>query len=119
MTPYTAPPQSDPWKYATWKLANPALGDFRSLRGRQALGPVGRNACLLRRLSWRRYILNQRVDASAPFLNMALWEANSANGYDIRDLKGRPCYAGLDLGATKDMTALHLGLRRRRRRLST
>ena len=28
--------------------------------------------------------------------------------YDLRDLKGRPCYAGLDLGATKDMTALVL-----------
>ena len=59
-------------------------------------------------MSFRNYILNQRVDASAPFLNMMLWEANSANEYDIRDLKGRPCYAGLDLGATKDMTALVL-----------
>ena len=59
-------------------------------------------------MSFRSYILNQRVDASAPFLNMMLWEANSANEYDIRDLKGRPCYAGLDLGATKDMTALVL-----------
>jgi phage terminase large subunit-like protein len=39
---------------------------------------------------------------------MMLWEENSANQYDIRDLKGRPCYAGLDLGATKDMTALVL-----------
>ena len=27
---------------------------------------------------------------------------------DIINLKGRPCYAGLDLGATKDMTALVL-----------
>ena len=35
-------------------------------------------------------------------------EANGNNEYDIRDLKGRPCYAGLDLGATKDMTALVL-----------
>jgi phage terminase large subunit-like protein len=26
----------------------------------------------------------------------------------VRDLKGRECYAGLDLGATKDMTALVL-----------
>ena len=31
LTLYTAPPESDPWKFATWKLANPALGDFRSL----------------------------------------------------------------------------------------
>ena len=59
-------------------------------------------------MSFRNYILNQRVDTSAPFLNMMLWEENSANEYDIRELKGRPCYAGLDLGATKDMTALVL-----------
>ena len=31
LTLYTAPPEADPWKLATWKLANPALGDFRSL----------------------------------------------------------------------------------------
>jgi phage terminase large subunit-like protein len=107
LTLYTAPPESDPWKFTTWKLANPALGDFRSLED------VKRLALQAQRLpasgmSFRRYILNQRVDASAPFLNMMLWEENSANQYDIRDLKGRPCYAGLDLGATKDMTALVL-----------
>jgi phage terminase large subunit-like protein len=39
---------------------------------------------------------------------MMLWEANGANEYDLRALKGRPCYAGLDLGATRDMTALVL-----------
>ena len=31
LTLYTAPPEADPWKLATWKMANPALGDFRSL----------------------------------------------------------------------------------------
>jgi phage terminase large subunit-like protein len=107
LTLYTAPPESDPWKFTTWKLANPALGDFRSLED------VKRLALQAQRMpasgmSFRRYILNQRVDASAPFLNMVLWGANSANEYDIRDLKGRQCYAGLDLGATKDMTALVL-----------
>jgi phage terminase large subunit-like protein len=101
LTLYTALPESDPWKFTTWKLANPALGDFRSLALQAQRMPASG-------MSFRRYILNQRVDASAPFLNMTLWEANSANEYDIRDLKGRPCYAGLDLGATKDMTALVL-----------
>ena len=31
LTLYTAPPEADPWKPATWRKANPALGDFRSL----------------------------------------------------------------------------------------
>ena len=107
LTLYTAPPESDPWKFATWKLANPALGDFRSLEDVKRLA-LQAQRMPASAMSFRNYILNQRVDTSAPFLNMMLWEANSANEYDIRDLKGRPCYAGLDLGATKDMTALVL-----------
>jgi phage terminase large subunit-like protein len=107
LTLYTAPPEADPWKLATWKLANPALGDFRSLEDVKRLALLGQRMPASA-MSFRNYILNQRVDTSAPFLNMMLWEANSANEYDIRDLKGRQCYAGLDLGATKDMTALVL-----------
>jgi phage terminase large subunit-like protein len=107
LTLYTAPPESDPWKFATWKLANPALGDFRSLEDVKRLATLGQRVPSSA-MSFRRYVLNQRVDASAPFLNMMLWEENSGNEYDIHDLKGRQCFAGLDLGATKDMTALVL-----------
>ena len=78
LTLYTAPPEADPWKYATWKLANPALGDFRSLED------VKRLALQAQRmpasgLSFRRFILNQRVDTTAQFLNMATWKANGEN----------------------------------------
>jgi phage terminase large subunit-like protein len=31
LTLYAASPESDPWKLETWRQANPALGDFRSL----------------------------------------------------------------------------------------
>ena len=41
LTLYTAPPESDPWKFATWKLANPALGDFRSLEDVKRLAMLG------------------------------------------------------------------------------
>ena len=107
LTLYTAPPEADPWQLATWKLANPALGDFRSLPD------VKRLALQAQRMppsemSFRNLILNQRCDTTAPFLNMTLWKAGGDNVYDIRNLKGRPCYAGLDLGATRDMTALVL-----------
>ena len=80
---------------------------FPVVRGREAVAlQAQRMPASADELS--QYVLNQRVDTSAPFLNMMLWEANARNEYDIRDLKGRPCYAGLDLGATKDMTALVL-----------
>ncbi len=57
--------------------------------------------------SFRNLILNQRVDATSQFITMATWKACDAP-VDISMLKGRPCFAGLDLGATRDMTALVL-----------
>jgi phage terminase large subunit-like protein len=92
---------------ATWKKANPALGDFRSL------DDVKRLALQAQRMpsaetSFKNLILNQRCDAAARFVDMAMWKACGDCVGDIADRKGRLCYAGLDLGATKDMTALVL-----------
>jgi phage terminase large subunit-like protein len=58
--------------------------------------------------SFRNLILNQRIDTTAQFLNMAAWKACGENEILVDGLNGLPCYAGLDLGATKDMTALVL-----------
>lgn len=107
LTLYTTPPEADPWKLATWKLANPALGDFRSLED------VKRLALQAQRMpaaeaSFRNLILNQRVDTTAQFIDMRAWSACGEDGIEPSGLKGRACYAGLDLGATRDMTALVL-----------
>ena len=48
-----------------------------------------------------------RCEATAQFLNMSVWKMGGGE-VDIASLQGRPCYAGLDLGATRDMTALVL-----------
>jgi phage terminase large subunit-like protein len=106
LTLYTAPEDADPWKPKTWKLANPALNDFRSL------DDVKRLALQAQRMpaaeaSFRNLILNQRCDATAQFISAPAWKA-CGDQPDISSLKGRPCYAGLDLGATRDMTALVL-----------
>ena len=103
---YTAPDDADPWSAETWKLANPALGDFRSLPDveRQALQA---QKVPSRESSFRNLILNQRVSAHARFINKAEWEACGAL-VDIDSLKGRECFAALDLGATRDLTALVL-----------
>ena len=107
LTLYSAPPESDPWKLATWRTANPALGDFRSLPD------VKRLALQAQRMpaaeaSFRNLILNQRVDTTAQFIDMRAWSACGEDGIEPSGLKGRACYAGLDLGATRDMTALVL-----------
>lgn len=103
---YTAPPELDPWDPKTWRLANPALGDFRSL------DDVKRMALQAQRMpsraaSFRNLILNQRVDATAQFLSAAVWKPCSGI-VDVDGLKGRRCFAGLDLSASRDLTALVL-----------
>jgi phage terminase large subunit-like protein len=103
---HAAPPEADPWKLATWKLANPGLGDILSLEhvkrlARQAQRMPSAEA------SFRNLMLNQRVDATAQFLTAAVWAVGN-EPVDMDRLKGRPCFAGLDLGATRDLTALAL-----------
>jgi phage terminase large subunit-like protein len=101
---WTAPADADPWSERTWKLANPALGDFRSLED------VRRMALQAQRLpsregSFRNLILNQRVDQTAHFLSAAVWK-QCTGPVDLDRLQGRPAFAALDLGASRDLTAL-------------
>lgn len=101
---YQAPIDSDPWSLKAWKAANPALGDFRSK------SDVQRQAMQAQRMpgqenSFRNLILNQRVAAHSKFIERTAWNA-CAGEVEIPD--GARVYAGLDLGATKDMSALVL-----------
>lgn len=103
---YTAPMESDPWAEETWRLANPALGDFLSL------AEVRRQAEQARRMpakepAFRNLILNQRVSAEKHFMTAVEWLANGDKP-DLEKLKGRKCFAGLDLSAVRDLTALVL-----------
>jgi phage terminase large subunit-like protein len=107
LTLYTAPMGDDPWKLATWKKANPALGDFRSLEDVKRLALQGQRMPSAE-MSFRGLILNQRVDMTAQFINAAAWKLCGEPVPNNGELKGRACYAGLDLSASKDMTALIL-----------
>jgi phage terminase large subunit-like protein len=103
---YAALIDADPWDRKTWKQANPALGDFRSLEDVQRLANQAQRMPS-REASFRNLILNQRVDATAQFLTAAVWKG-CAEPIDASRLKGRPCYAGLDLAASRDLSALVL-----------
>ena len=107
LTLYSAPPESDPWKLATWRKANPALGDFRSLEDVKRLALQAQRMPSAE-MSFRALILNQRVDMTAQFINAAAWKLCGEPVPNNGELKGRPCYAGLDLAASKDMSALVL-----------
>ena len=55
--------------------------------------------------SFRWLYLNQRIEASSPFLNRSEWEANN----DEPEIEpGDICHAGLDLSASRDLTAFVL-----------
>ena len=107
LTLYTSPPEDNPWKLATWRKANPGLGDFRSLEDVKRLSLQAQRMPSAE-MSFRNLILNQRCDAAAQFINMATWKLCGEPVPNNGELKGRPCYAGLDLAASKDMTALIL-----------
>jgi len=106
LTLYSAPPELDPFDPKTWKLANPALGDFRSIEDvRRMAGQAQRMPS--REASFRNLILNQRVATDQQFITAPVWAA-CAGATDMDKLKGRPCYGGLDLGGSRDLTALCL-----------
>lgn len=103
---FTAPPEADPWSPKTWKLANPALGDFRSLSDVERLAQQAQRMPA-REASFRNLILNQRVDTTVQWLSAAVWKPCAGAVYQAA-LKGRRCFAGLDLSASRDLTALVL-----------
>jgi phage terminase large subunit-like protein len=104
LTLYRAEEDADPWSLAAWQAANPALGDFRSLVDleRQALQAQRMPA---QESAFRNLILNQRVSSHTKFIERSEWVA--CDGEPTIPL-GAPVYAGLDLGATRDMSALVL-----------
>lgn len=99
---YAAPKGADVLDQKAWKAANPALGLFRSLEDLQeqakqaARMPSSEN-------TFRNLILNQRVSTVAPFISKNVWDAN---GKSVADFGDTPVYAGLDLSARTDLTAL-------------
>lgn len=89
-----------------WAAANPALGKFRSLRD------VEEQAARAARMpsfepTFRNLILNQRVEAVAPFISRSVWEAGAAEPDPVAFEEG-VVYGGLDLSGRNDLTALEL-----------
>lgn len=103
---FTTPADADPWDEAAWYAANPALGDFRSLEEIRTFATRAKRLPSLERV-FRGLYLNQPVDPDARFIAAADWDA-CAGSVNAEALRGHPCWAGLDLGSTNDLTALVL-----------
>jgi phage terminase large subunit-like protein len=99
---YAAPADCGLMDEAAWRAANPALGLFRSLddlreQARKAERmPTAEN-------TFRNLCLNQRVSTVSPFVSRDVWLSCAA---PVLDFGAAPVWAGLDLSARTDLTAL-------------
>lgn len=101
---HSAPLNADPFSEETIRLANPHYDEFMNKE------EVRRQAADAKRMpsreaSYRNLILNQRVEASNPFIARTVWEENGA---EPDSLEGKAIYGGLDLSSVSDLTALVL-----------
>ena len=100
---YAAPEGCDLLDESAWRAANPALGLFRSLDDlREQMIQAQRMPSMEN--SARNLLLNQRVSTDAPFVSPEVWKACAAAPLPFDG----PVYAGLDLSARNDLTALVL-----------
>lgn len=98
---YTAPDDCDLMDRSAWAAANPGLSEFRSLDELEAFAEQA-SRLPSKENSFRWLYLNQRIDASSPFISRSAW---TACGAEAADLAGLPVFAGLDLSSVSDLTA--------------
>ncbi len=103
---FAADKDDDPWDAETWRKANPALGDFRSLTDMEETAAQAQRLPAFE-ASFRNLFLNQRAAAENHFLAPAVW-ALGAGQPDLSLFEDGPVFGGLDLGAVADMSALLL-----------
>ncbi|MHB2165724.1 terminase large subunit [Alsobacter sp. R-9] len=105
---FEAPKDADWRDESIWRAVNPGLScnpPFPDINGLRQLAreaesrPADREA-------FRQLHLNVWLDHSAePFVDMATWDAG-AGSIDFDELVGRPCWLGVDLSSTTDLTAI-------------
>ena len=109
---YEADPLDDWTDPAVWAKANPNLGVSVSMeyltreceRAKQI--PEYEN-------TFRRLYLCQRTQQDVRAIPLKLWDAGG-EPFDLNDLNGKPCYAGLDFGWRDDYARARLRVPRRR-----
>lgn len=103
---YTADEAIDPFSDEAIRQANPAFGDFLNAEEVRDQAESARRMPA-REAAYRNLVLNQRVNMHSPFIARAVWDACSGEP-DESVFRDGPVYAGLDLSARNDLTALVL-----------
>lgn len=106
---FAAAANADWTKPATWRQANPALGDFLDPK---VLGDEFQRAHAnpAEERAFRQFRLNQPVRAVGRAIELHAWDAGS-EPIDEQALVGRSCFAGLDLASSQDLAAVAYAFR--------
>jgi len=107
---FEAPAEADWTDERVWHRANPALGDFRSLE-EMRIACVRAREIPAQENTFRRLYLNQWTEQAERWISLPAWDAcrvpqDKLVSTPAPTMAGRPCYLGLDLSSTKDLTAL-------------
>ncbi len=97
--------EGDDWRDpAVWARANPSLGTTLKVADFEAdVREVSQNPSKLNR--FLRYRLNVWTQSGERYLAREAWDACGRGFPPPEWFRGRPCYAGLDLSSTTDLTA--------------
>jgi phage terminase large subunit-like protein len=100
--------EDDDWKApAIWRKANPNYGvsvktDYLEVECRKAAAmPIFQSA-------FRRLHVGQLVAQEEKVIDRQAWDRGADRTLTVDDFAGRPCYGGLDLSSTTDLTAFVL-----------
>lgn len=99
---YTADMDIDPFSLKAMKQANPAFGDFLNAELVKGMAEDARRMPA-RESQYRNLVLNQRVEATSPFVSRSLWQSCGDPPAEFDD--DTAIYAGLDLSSVNDLTA--------------
>lgn len=102
---YSAPEECELDDRDAWAAANPALGIFRSIKDVEDFSHMA-SRMPTKEASFRWLFLNQRIDASAPFVAPSVWRA--CDTPIAESFEGKPVFGGLDLSEVSDLTSLVL-----------
>lgn len=103
---FSVPEDADPWDEQNWYLANPALADFRELAEMEKYAEQAQRVPS-RESVFRNLYLNQPVNSDKRFIAAQDWD-DCFYETDPETLRGHRCIGALDMGATRDLTALIL-----------
>lgn len=103
---FETPDDADWRDEALWYRANPGLAlGYQDIEGLRQLAREGETSITARE-TFRQYNLNVWLDSSAdPFVEIGIYNRGAAP-IDLNALAGQPCWLGVDMSTTTDLTAV-------------